>query len=447
MAKSIREPACIIPVMGQYDVVVLGGGPAGIGAAVAAARAKAKVLLVEQTGCMGGMSTSGMVPVFAPLGHTDRPAIAGIIQEVIDRLKALDGLGRNDDTMAWIPIDLEKLKFVFDQMVAQAGAKVLFFTQFAGVRKRGRRVSHVILQNKSGRQAVAAKMFIDATGDADVAAAAGVPFEKGDSNGRTQPVGVCYTATGIDLPVYREFIKSIGSDRVGWWLHLQESGAIPAIPKAEYRGVYPFEVTPCSVGVNFAHIFEVDACDARDLSRAVLAGRKMAHSYIDYARKNIPGMKNARIVATASLAGVRESRRIEGRGRLTIDDFKNARHHADDIACYDYPIDVHNATPSRKDIRKFQNDFDHLVMAPGKTYGIPFSCLLPRTLDNLAVAGRCLSADREMHGSVRVMPACFAMGQAAGQATAIAAKRNVPLYKVDIRDLQKKLSSAGVRLT
>ena len=150
--------------------------------------------------------------------------------------------------------------------------------------------------------------------------------------------------------------------------------------------------------------------------------------------------------ASAVLPGVRETRRIRGRSRITFDDFKNARHHPDDIACYDFCIDVHNASLKARDIKKTLHDYNNLNLPPGKTYGIPFSCLLPRNLDNLAVAGRSLSTDRQINGSARNQPACFAMGQAAGTAAAIAAKKNLPLDKVNIHELQAKLKKAGVRI-
>jgi len=446
MAKILREPARTVPVIGHYDVVVLGGGPAGVAAAVSAARGRARVLLVEQTGCLGGMSTNGRVPVFAPLGNGPRPAVTGITLEVVERLRSVDGVGKNTDTLAWIPIDAEKLKLVYDQLTAEAGVEVLYFTLFADVRRRGRRVTHVILENKAGRQAVASKMFIDATGDADVAARAGAGFDKGDDHGRMQPAGLCYTVAGIDLPTWRRFLQSIGPDRAGWWKKLEDSGALPKLPKTEYRGLEPFELAPGVGVVNFAHLFDVDGCNPKDLSRAMRDGRAMAHAFIECARRNLPGMKNARIVATAALPGIRETRRIRGRRRLTIEDFLSARHSDDDIACYDYPVDVHNVDRDARKIKRFQKDFERLRLPVGKTYGIPFGCLLPKGLDNLAVAGRSLSADRSMHGSARVMPACFAMGQAAGLAAALAAKRKMPLHKLDVADLRRRLTKAGVRL-
>jgi hypothetical protein len=261
-----------------------------------------------------------------------------------------------------------------------------------------------------------------------------------------QAAGLCYLMAGVDRPRYTRFVGSIGNDFVGWWRKLEDSGALPKFPKAEYRGLGASELAPWLGGVNFAHVYDVDGCNPKDLSRVMRVGRAMAHAFIEYARENLPGMKNARIVATAALPGIRETRRIRGRRRLTIEDFLLARHSDDDIACYDYPVDVHNAARDDREIKRFLKDFEQLRLPAGKTYGIPFGCLLPKGLDNLAVAGRSLSADRAMHGSARVMPACFAMGQAAGVAAAMAARKNVPLHKVDVASLRRRLTRAGVRL-
>jgi hypothetical protein len=265
-----------------------------------------------------------------------------------------------------------------------------------------------------------------------------------------QPAGLCYMVTGVDYPAYRTFLATLSDPlaRARWWRKLEDSGAIPKLPKTEYRGMSPLELAPWPPGlgaVNFAHLF-ADGCNPKELSQAMMNGRMMAHAFIEYAREHLPGMRAARIVATAAIPGVRETRRIQGRRRITAEDFRAACHFADDIASYDFPIDMHNSTRGLGAIKRYQHEYAHLRLPPGKTYGIPLSCLLPKGVDNLAVAGRSLSADRPMHGSARTMTACFAMGQGVGLAAAMAAKKNLPLHRVDIAELQRRLRRAGARI-
>ena len=446
--KSILEPAKRIPVFGTYDVVVCGGGPAGTASAIAAARNGAKTLLIEQAGALGGMSTLGDVPSFCPFGKGKKPAITGIGLEAVERLKKCGGLGVTADAIPWVVKDPEKLKVIYDEMVAESGAKVLLFTFVSGVIKSKEKISYVLIENKSGRQAVAAKIFVDATGDADVAAAAGCAFFKGDKRGIMQAASLCYRSIGIDKKKYYKFARAIDTQKGAkeWWASLVKKGKLAKIDKAEYRGLGPQEIYPGSLGHNFGHVYFADGTNADDLTRVMVSGRKLAQSFIEYGRKHVPGMKNARIVATAALPGIRETRRIKGAYELTLDDYLNARHFPDDIAVYDYTIDVHNATSNKKEARKFDRDFDSLWLKKGQTYGIRFRALLPQGVSNLLVAGRSVSSDRMMNGSVRVMPACFATGQAAGTAAALSVKKNTLPAKLDMKLLRAKLEKQGARV-
>ena len=446
--KTILEPAKRIPVFGTYDVVVCGGGPAGIASAIAAARNGAKTLLIEQAGALGGMSTLGEVPSFCPFGKDKKPAITGIGLEVVERLKKAKGLGITTDTVPWVVKDPEKLKVIYDEMVAESGAEILFFTFTAGVIKKGDKLRCALIENKSGRQAVFAKIFIDATGDGDVAAAAGASFSKGDKRGIMQAASLCYRSAGTEKEKYYKFsrrIYGLGKAKE-WWASLVKKGKLAGIDKTEYRGLGPQEISPGMLGHNFGHVYFADGTNAKDLTRVMISGRKLAQSFTEYGRKNIPGMKNAKIVATGALPGIRETRRIKGAYELTLDDYLKARHFPDDIAVYDYTIDVHNATSNKKEARKFDRDFDSLWLKKWQTYGICFRALLPKGLPNLLVAGRSISSDRMMNGSVRVMPACFATGQAAGTAAALSVKRKTFPGKLDVKLLRAKLEKQGARL-
>ncbi len=446
--KSILEPAKRIPVFGTYDVVVCGGGPAGIASAIASARNGAKTLLIEQGGALGGMGTLGEVPSFCPFGKGKRTAITGIGLEAVERLKKAGGLGVTADAIPWVVKDPEKLKVIYDEMVSESGAKLLFFTFVSGVIKQKDKISYVLIENKSGRQAVAAKIFIDATGDADVAAAAGCAFSKGDKRGIMQAASLCFRSIGIEKKKYYKFSRAIDA-RGGakeWWASLVKKGKLAKIDKTEYRGLGSQEIYPGSLGHNFGHVYFADGTNAKDLTRVMVSGRKLAQSFVEYGRKHIPGMKNAKIVATGALPGIRETRRIKGAYELTLDDYLNARHFPDDIAVYDYTIDVHNATSNKKEAQKFDKDFYSLWLKKGQTYGISFRSLLPQGVSNLLVAGRSISSDRMMNGSVRVMPACFATGQAAGTAAALSAGEKTVPGKLDIRFLRQRLEKQVARI-
>ncbi|HUV39999.1 MAG TPA: FAD-dependent oxidoreductase, partial [Planctomycetota bacterium] len=411
MAGYVSEPARRVPVIGRYDVAVIGGGPAGVAAAVAAARGRARVLLVEQTGCLGGMGTAGQVPAFCPYSRGGKPLIRGIGLEVLERLRAAGGVGRDHSDYGWIPINAEILKQVYDAMVGRERIDLRLFTFFSDTVRRGRRLKAVVFESKAGRQAAVADVFVDATGDGDVAARAGVAFDLGDAHGRMQAASLCFALAGVDVSRYWTYVNRVGGGRIMEWLREQESrGRLKRIPRTEYRGVHGQEIAPGVLGFNFGHLYEVNGTRPEDLARVMVDGREMIRSFVAFARKRMPGMRGASLVSTAALPGIRETRRIRGRARLTLDDYLAGRHFADEIAEYDYTVDVHNARRSAALFKKFVRDFDRRALPPGRSYGIPYRCLLPAEVDNLLVAGRALSADREAHGSVRVMPACFATG-------------------------------------
>lgn len=442
---TVAEPGRRVRVMGEFDVVVAGGGPAGIAAAVAAGRQRARVLLIEQMGCLGGMSTSGLVPVFAPFGRTRERLIRGIFQEVVDRLGAAAAKVHQDRSgFGWIPIEAEPLKKVYDDMVEEAGVTVRYFTVLADCLKRRRTVTAVLLQSKAGREAALGRVFVDATGDGDLAMRAGAEMEKGDGRGRMQPAGLCIVVAGVDIRQYHRHLDGRGIHQVLDWLAgLQREGLLPRVKKAEYRGVHGQEVGPGILAFNFGHVFDVDGTRPEDQARVMVTGRRMANGFVQYARGHLPGMKDAQLVATASLPGIRESRRIRGRATLRVEDCLRGRHFEDEIARYDYPVDVHNVSADRRQRERFVKEFDTLVLPAGASYGIPFGAMVPVGLDNVLVAGRALSCDRYAHGSVRTMPACFAMGQAAGIAAAMAVRRSVRVGDVDVRELQGALERAG----
>ncbi|MEC0307037.1 FAD-dependent oxidoreductase [Paenibacillus lautus] len=431
-----------LPIMNQVDVVVVGGGPTGIAAAIAAANNGANTLLIEQRGFLGGMGTTALVPAFCPFTDHEKPVIRGIGLKLMERMKANckpSYITEYKEQLDWVPIDVEVLKRVYDEALLESGAKVLFHT-FVGqlvMNSGGHGVNGLVLLNKSGRSIVEAKYVIDATGDADIAALAGAPFQKGGDGGELQPGTMCYLLTNVNRERFRQYMRDSG-----------DTGQIPqAVQLAQSNGDLPpgrkevsgfAWVSDYLVGVNFGHVFGVDGTKAEDLTKAAVEGRKLVKIQVEFLRKYVPGFEDAHLVSTGEQIGIRETRRIVGDYMLVQDDFISMRSFEDDIARNAYFIDIHMATS------KENMEIRHLP--PGRSHGVPYRSLLPQGLANVWVAGRAASADRVVQGSLRVMPNCFAMGQAAGTAAAICAKTGGTSRDVDIKQLQRLLIEQGAWL-
>jgi FAD dependent oxidoreductase len=410
----INEPAKQIPIAGSYDVIVAGGGPSGIGAAVAAARNGAKTLLIEGTGALGGMSTNGLIPAFCPTSFGPiEPLIKGIGIEVLERLEAKDGVGDNG-IKGWIAIDAEKLKCVYDELLEAAGVTPLFFTMISNVSIKDDRIEAVIMESKSGRQAYTAKIFIDCTGDADLAFRAGVPCQKGDDDGLLQATSLCLVIAGVDQAPFEKWTEYPHSSLLKMRKLIADGradGTLKELEQTEFKLMtIMYRRKPGIIGLNFGHIYDIDGTKVEDLTKAMKMGRKLAHNFVAYLRDMVPGMENAEIVNTGSLLGVRETRRIIGEFTLEEDAFFESKRFEDDIAVYNNPIDIHE--PRKDASNKEENPFTRLCKDIDKiAYGIPFRAMIPQQISNLLVAGRSISADRAMQGTTRVMPPCFAMGE------------------------------------
>ncbi len=444
--KYIHEPPREIPVAGNYDIIVAGGGPSGIAAAVSAARNGAEVLLIEGTGALGGMSTNGLVPAFCPTSFGPiEPLIRGLGFEVLQRLEAKDGVGDNGIN-GWVAIDAEKLKCVYDEILDEAGVNPLLFSMISDVATDGNEIKAVIVENKSGRQAYTAKTFIDCTGDADIAFRAGVPCLKGDDAGSMQATSLCLVIAGVEQSEFEKWSDYPHSSLQKLRALIAEgraNGELLEREETEFKLMtVMYRRRPGIICLNFGHIYGIDGTNAEDLSRAMKLGRKLAHDFIAYLRKQVPGMANAEIVNTGSLLGVRETRRIIGDFTLEQDAFFENKRFEDDIAVYNNPIDVHETNKDAS--QKHRNPFQRLSEGIEKVaYGIPFRAMITQKMSNLLVAGRSISADRSMQGTTRVMPPCFAMGEACGTAAAMVKDTDIPVTKVDIAKLREKLLGQG----
>jgi len=439
---EVTIPSEKVSVSFEADVVVVGGGAAGMAAALSAAANGAKTLLIEQRGFLGGMGTVALVPAFCPFTDKEKPIIRGIGMELMERMKLACNKDYQEEykhTLDWVPIDPEVLKRVYDDAALEHGVTLLYHTFVYDVllSEDKRNIEGIVIVNKSGRSVVRCRYVIDATGDGDIAAKAGAPFQKGGEQGELQPGSMCYLLTNVDRARFGRFLQETGDTGQ---LHKTveraiEEGALPEGRKSISGLAW---VNDYLVGVNFGHVFGIDGTKAEDLTRGAIEGRKLAERQVQFFRDYVPGFEHAHLVASGEQVGIRETRRIQGDYVLTAEDFLEARSFPDDIGRNAYYIDIHLADAKGK------MTFNHLP--PGKSHGVPYRVLLPAGLDNLWVPGRAASSDRAVQGSLRVMPNCFAMGQASGSAAALALKASAGSRDISVRELQELLLEQGAWL-
>ena len=435
-----------IPLRHEVDVFVAGGGPAGVAAAIAAARAGKSVLLIEGQNCLGGAGTAGLVPAFMQFGNGVEFLAAGVGEEVLDRLAAAGGVGPDYDAaqkhaLGSISIHAEPLKRVYDDLLGVSGARFLFHTNLIGVECADGRVSAVICSAKSGLFAVKAAVYIDATGDGDLCSWAGAPFEKGDAEGHMMPGTLCSLWAGVDWEKVRSSGLGAGNARI------EEAFRDGVFPYLDRHLPGMWKISHDIGGGNIGHTFGVDGTDERSLTEALVFGRRLVGHYETYYKRYLQGFEKMQLVATGALLGLRETRRIMGEYVLCLEDFRKRAIFADEIGRYSYPVDIHPARPDDEaEYQRFLEEWKNLRYGHGESYGIPYRSLLPRGLANVLVAGRCISSDRAMQGSVRVMPGCYITGQAAGMAAALAVDLGGQVRQVPIGRLQHRLRKLGAFL-
>ncbi len=391
------------------DVCVVGGGPAGVAAGIAAARTGARVLILESQGFFGGCGTAALVPAFMQFTNGVDFLAGGIGREVHDRA-CTTGFGDS--------ICVELLKRVYDEMVRESGARFLFFANVADVIRRENGIEAVVVAAKSGVYAVHAKVFVDGTGDGDISVWGGAPYELGDPvTGHVMPSTLCQLWTNV------RWDEAEGAPA-------NEEEKFERIDRAMRDGVFSQEdyhlsgiwrVGETTGGGNVSHCYGINATDERSLTEGMVTGRRLAPEYQRFYREYMgKRWSSAEIIATGSLLGIRESRRIMGDYVLGVEDFRADSRFDDEIGRYSYPIDVH-PEPGREAYRAFLREHLGMRLKAGESYSIPYRSLLPQKLENVLVAGRCISTDQKMQSSIRVMPCCYITGQAAGAAAALAA--------------------------
>ncbi len=456
--QYINEDARKLPVFATPEVLVVGAGPAGIGAAISAARNGAKVMLMERYGFLGGNLTIAMVnPMFTFHDVKGKQVIRGIAGELVDRLVALKSSQGHVsdltfDNASMTPFDPEGMKYLLFEMVKEAGVELLLHTWAVGVTREGSRLTSVIIENKSGRQAIVPRYIIDCSADADIAATGGAPFVKGrEEDGAMQPVTLFFRIGGIHMDALRSWMKSnrdllkdsptdaeIDSSKALAFLGLKE-----LVKKGMETGEFPKDAAPRilfyqlpqegQIAVNATRLQGIDGTNAADLTRAEVETRVQAWGIHQFLQRHVGGFETSYIVDTGAQVGVRETRHIRGDYQLTEDDVLANRAFDDGIACGTFAIDIH---PPEGEQQVFTGS--------GKAvYEVPYRALLPQGLDNVLVAGRSISATHAAFGSSRVMATCMAIGQGAGLAAAMLARQGGTIREVDVAEVRRQLIAQG----
>ncbi len=447
--QSILEPARQLPVYGEFDVVVVGGGPSGLAASVSAAKHGARVLLVERYGFLGGMGTAGGVTNFAGLygrknGEMQR-VVHGVVDELLARIDVLGGLNSPQDGMQGRirvrSYDVSAFKCAADQLLVACGVQILFHAYAAAVVMQGQKIAALVVETKSGRQAITAHRFIDCSGDADVAHFSGVPFELGDGHGSGLFPTTMFRVGHVNAP---DALAAVGEFKAINTYMLQAQTEKPGRYKFPREGAI---LRPQKIATEWrANVTQIgnaegvamDATDARQLSQGEIEGRRQIAEYFHFLKAEVPGFAGSAIVDIATQIGIRESRRIQGQYVLTGEDILSSACFYDAIGVNAWPMELHAA--GRIDWQ-FPRNWES---AHGRVYNdLPWRMLVPVGIDNLLVAGRCASMTHEGQSAARVSGGCFVMGQAAGTAAATH-DTGQALANVDVKKLQTRLKQDGV---
>lgn len=426
--KTYKEPAKQLPVIAEVDVLVCGGGPAGAGAAIRAAREGASTMVVESQDCLGGVATAGMMSHWG--GRSSSKIMVEMWERTYEKCKSAfgwveeNGCGKNS-------IHHSAQKIVLDEMAKEAGVKTLYYTFVCGAIVEDNVIKGVIVENKSGRGIILAKRVIDSTGDGDVAAYAGVPYAKGrETDGRMQPCTLMFKIGGVDYDraVFPgSFETKVETEKGELQALAKEKIPFPAGHVLLYR--QPTEGTVCC---NMTNAIEIDGTDAESVTKGLMTCRSQIEPIINFLHEFVPGYENCWLMSEGSLLGIRETRHFEGYKSLSADDILEARVHDDWVVRRAYfNFDVHNLTGASLDKTGVQHEWKQ-----PDDYSIPYGCILPKKIDNLLLSGRNISGSHLAHSNFRIMSVCMALGEAAGAAAAVSVKNNIKLTDVNVKDIQ-----------
>jgi hypothetical protein len=454
---TIALPSRKASIIAETDVLVVGGGPAGLGAAVGAAEAGTDVILAERYGFLGGNATAALVTYFMSFYIQSRdskanvpqsiyppmePIIAGVVQKYLNLILELGGaVPPSPETGYIIHFDPEIFKLVAEKILDQYQVQFLFHSFASGVIGGSNQIEGVIFETKSGPLVIKAKVIIDCTGDGDIAAYAGAPYKIGrESDGLVQPMTLMFRVVEFN----RSRFEAYGKDHPGQWRGVH--GLWDLIQKATQEGKLNlpredmlFFGSPHEkeINVDSTRITGVLGLDVWDLTRAEYEGRRQVQQIARFLKEYVPGFEESYVVQTGVEVGVRETRRITGEYTLTVDDILEAHKFEDIVARGSYPVDIHNPKGSGTILK-------HL--APGESYDIPLRCLIPQKVDNLLTAGRCISGTSEALASYRIMPISMATGQAAGVCAALSINHKKKPRNMAYQSIQKELLRQGANL-
>lgn len=426
------------PVVGSYDVVVCGGGPAGFMAAIAAARQGAKTAIIEKYGFLGGMATAGFVAPISEFAFGGEHVIGGLPWEFVERLEAMGG-AKVEMPKGNVDFDPELYKLLAQRMILEAGVNMFMHSSLIGCGSKNGSIRRVIIENKNGFEALEAAIFIDCTGDADLSFMAGVPMQE-NPEGELQPSSFCFILSGVDtdsalMERYMYHDGKKGSSQCNpvreKLLALKEAGEdIPDFGGPWFNNV----MHKGSVAVNITRA-AADSTDNRNYTAAECSLREDIFKFAKLLRENFPEFKDSYVSATAPQAGIRESRRILGVHTVTAEEYVSAMHYEDSISRGAHQIDIHASKGSSQVLIKLE-----------QSPYVPYGSLIAENFPNLLVAGRCISTDRKANASLRVMASCMGLGQAAGAAAAQCAAKGIPVQNADVPELVGVLKDWGAFL-
>ena len=416
--------------MNNYDIAVIGGGFSGCAAALAAARNGASVILIERINALGGAPATMFVNPFMRnatiIGEDTEPTqlSQGIFKELVGELRARGAMFGNS-------FNPEYLKLILNRKMREAGVDLLFNSYFVSASRTGGSITEITVANKSGLVRVGAKIFIDCTGDADVAFSAGFPTRHGrPGDGLCQPMTLCFLIGNVDTATFDSELPNV----VKLWLEEKKSGNI----KNPMDGIMLFHTCfPDIIQLNATRIVKRDPVDCFDITESDIEAREQMFELLEFLRKRLPSCAKADILGSAVQTGVRESRMIDGEYTITSEELVACARFPDAIAAGNYDIDIHNPEGSGT---------SHYFFPKGEYYTIPYRALIPKGAKNLLVAGRCISATHEAQASVRIMPIVCTLGEAAGTAAALAAASGLPVAEINTEQLRETLRAQGAFL-